>query len=291
MGGLLMFKLNFTNSKGQSIEIYGPPFRLIKFDGLGEVGAKNQFQGAPYQDGSTYIDSVLENRPLSIELMIQGNDTTELEINRSLLLSIFNPKLGPGVLRYIGKSGEKEISVVSISVPFLPDGRTNRTKTKQRALINLEAPDPYWMDISDTTEPLEAWIGLFKFPLRFPMKFGRKGESRTLVNKGDVATPVLIEFTGPAANPRITNKTTGEFIKVNRTLNAGDTLVINTAFGQKRVEIINNDGTRTNVFNWIDPSSTFFNLDEGENEIEYTADTGKESAVVKLTYRNRYVGV
>ena len=66
----------------------------------------------------------------------------------------------------------------------------------------------------------------------------------------------------------------------------GDVLVITTDFGAKRVEI-----NGENVFNWIDLGSYFWQLQPGDNIIEYSSDDPVEPAAVTISYRNRYVGV
>lgn len=82
---------------------------------------------------------------------------------------------------------------------------------------------------------------------------------------------------------------TGEFIRVNRTIEEGYKLIINTAFGNKRVEIIAPDGTVTNAFHYIDLDSTFFSLDVGNTKIGFIADGGNPE--VYVTYKNRYLSV
>ena len=44
-------------------------------------------------------------------------------------------------------------------------------------------------------------------------------------------------FNGPALNPCVYNKTTGEFIKVTTEILSDETLIINTEYGNKTVEI------------------------------------------------------
>lgn len=287
-----MEKLTFTNANGESITFEKKaPFLLQRIEGTGATEIEDQSQKAPYQDGETPIDSSLDPRFIPIQFALLGSDEKDVYRKRRTIQRVCNPKLGEGVLKHEHPGGINEIKTKIDSGPTFPAGKDNRGIQFQTGLLTFKCHSPFWLDSFDTSEPLEAWIGLFKFPLTFPMKFGRKGESKILQNDGDVSTPVMIEFTGPATNPQITNKTTNEFIKVNRSLLTGETLVINTAFGNKRVDIMNGDGTSTNVFNWIDVNSTFFSLIPGENEIEYTADSGADSAAVKLTYRNRYVGI
>lgn len=280
-----MQKVTFVNAKGERVEIgYGPPFFLSKIEGLGDVTANIHNQRAPYQDGSTYIDATLQIRPISIDVEIMER----IEENRRLLSRVFNPKLGEGVLTYENNIGKWQIKVVPEHVPVYPD---SRPRMYQLAMINLIAHDPYWKSAEIISNPMTAYRGLFKFPLTFPTQMGEVGSTQIFVNEGDVDTPVQIEFRGPALNPRVTNKTTGEFIQINRELEDGDRLIVDTTFGNKRVEIIRLDGTIENVLNWIDLNSTFWQLIPGPNEIEYTADAGQTNAVVSIKWRNQYLAV
>lgn len=122
--------------------------------------------------------------------------------------------------------------------------------------------------------------------------FAFSGYRGTFNNDGDVETPVLIHYQGPAKNPFIQNETTGEFIKVNYDLEETDVLEINTAFGAKRVEVVGGDGGRTNVFHWIDLNSTFFQLMPGDNTLRYDSDeeADRERARVTVYWYNRYAG-
>lgn len=290
MGYLDMQKVTFTNAKGQSILIYLKPFFLNNITGLGDVISDNGFQKAPFQDGNTFIGSVLQSRSITIETTIFGENADETLKKRQEFVSIFNPKLGEGVIRYENDSGSWEIKIVIDGVPSFPSGQGNRSETFQRTLVNLSAPNPYWQDPYITSEPLTAWIGKFKFPFKFPVKFGERANRVTIVNDGDVETPVLIRFKGPATNPVVTNETTGEFIKVNRILTTHDVLEVNTAFGNKTVEIVTG-ATRTNVFNYIDQDSKFFSLQTGDNIISFGSADVDSKGSVAIEYKKRYLGV
>ncbi|WP_026582121.1 phage tail family protein [Bacillus sp. J33] len=288
-----MSKLIFINSRGGIIELHGPPFHLIKVDGLGDVEAEIQTQKSPYQDGSDYIDSYLEERPITIELKIRGSDPEDLIQKRRELSAIFNPKLGLGLLQYIDETGIKEIRGVAESVPFFPSGIENRGATYQKSLIHLKCPNPFWKQVNDINESLSAWIGKFEFPFEFPVEFGEKANRATILNDGDVATPVIIDFYGPAINPTVTNETTGQKIRIKRTLSATDRLEVSTEFGNKYVEIVAADGTRTNAFHWIDLSADpiLFQLELGENVISFSSDDPNSTGSVKIRYKKRYVAV
>lgn len=288
-----MKRIIFTNSKGDSITFGNTaPFIMLKIEGTGCPQATIQMTKAPFQDGKTYIDNNLETRQITMEIGILGRDGEDTMRLRSKVASIFNPKLGFGTLKYEYEGGVKEIKAISEQAPIYPGGKENRTTIFQRGLINLLCPNPFWTDDYEESKEIATWIGGLSFPLVLPSIFANRGpKKKNIINVGDVETPVTIIFKGPATNPKVANLSTGEFIKVNRTLISSDKLIINTAFGNKRVEIEDGAGNRTNVFNWIDLDSTFWQLQVGDNIIEYSSDNQVEPAEVYIKYRNRYVGI
>ncbi|MED4017002.1 phage tail family protein [Sutcliffiella cohnii] len=284
-----MEKVIITNSLGESLTFsHKPPLLLKSIDGTGSTEVSVQMQKSPYQDGQSYVDSLLEPRVIPITAEIKSKDVYKL---RSTISKVLNPKLGVGTLTYFRGTDVKEIPFVVEQPPSFPSGTDNKGRTFQLVLFTLICPNPYWLDIDQITEPLIAWIGEFKFPLSLPTTMGRKGDSVTMINKGDVPTPVFITFNGPSDSPVVINHTTGEFIKINRQLGDGEKIEINTQFGNKKVEIVRQNGERINAFNWIDLDSTFFQLQVGANELEYTALSGTINANVQVSWKNRYIGL
>lgn len=285
-----MQRVVYTNSRGQSVELKSSaPFLLQSIDGLGDVDADIQTQKAPFQDGSTYIDSVLQERAISLEVVILSNDKPTVLRQRQYLASIFNPKLGPGTLRYENGEVVREIEAVPDGVPVFPSGQSNRGPFFQKAMISLICPAPFWLDPLKNIVKLEDFVANFRFPFHFPVVFSARGDTRTIINDGDVPTPITVEFRGRAINPRITNVTTGEFIQVNREIPENYRLVIDTEFGRKRVSIIAPDGVETNAFHYIDLESTFFDLEVGQNRLSFITSGG--SPEVYVHFKKRYLGV
>lgn len=287
---MILQRIIFTNARGQSVELKSSaPFLLQSIDGLGDVDADIQTQKAPFQDGSTYIDSVLQERVISMQIAILASHTATLLQQRQYLASVFNSKLGPGTFRYENGEIVREIEAVPDAIPIFASGRGNRGPTFQKALVNLICPNPYWKSTEITEEP--TFEPLFQFPFEGVFEIGLQRDSRIIVNDGDAPAPIYVEFHGPATNPVITNKTTGEFIKVNQTLVENEVMKIDTTPGKKSVYFVQPDGTERNVFNWIDLNSTFFQLVVGENEIEYSADSDIQGAIVNIRYNKLYNAV
>ena len=283
-----MQRLIFTNSRGQSVELTNSaPFILQKIEGTGKVDAEIQTSKAPYQDGETLQDVILSMRAVTIEGAVHGADREDMYNKRQHLCSVFNPKLREGVLTYQNDFITKRILAVC------DDGVDFKDRYGQNQLFSLSliCSNPFWLDEYKTERVMQYQMGGLMFPLVLPTKFSETTYKRVLTNNGDVETPVEIEFYGPAINPTIRNNSTGEYITVKRTLSDTDKLVISTEFGNKRVEIEASDGSKTNVFNWIDIASTFFQLQVGENELEYITNSADLRSKVIVRYSNKYVGV
>ena len=275
-----MVNLKYTNDNGESITIgYSPPFWLIDKDGFSNVNNEINSSKSIYQDGETENSSTLSSRYITV----QGEYlVTNIQEGRNKLIRVFNPKL-KGILTYNEGTFSKTIECRPESSPFI----TKLQGATFSFIINLYCPNPYWRDISISDEEMVTWTGGMTFPLSLPTEFAMAGERIiNIINNGDVATPITLEISGTATNPKITNTLTGEYIKVNRTLVDGDTLIITTEFANKRVE-----QNGINVFNYIDLNSTFFSLNPGDNVIELTTDDINDNATIRINYRNRYLGV
>ena len=297
-----MKKLAYTNSKGDSITFDRHNYLFTALTGFGEVGAEIQTQKAPYQDGSTFIDVVLNERAISFEVSILGINESDVAHKRSRLAQVFNPKLGMGKLSYTVGTIERVIDVVVEHVPTFMPGKDVRGRKFQRSVIDLLALNPYWRSEQERVEQLVTFSGGLTFPLILPTIFGNQksdAKSRIIINDGDSPTPIEVTFEGPATSPiRIENETTGEFIEVAQNLLDGEKLWITTAFGRKRVEKIAVDGSRTNAFHYIyidpsgaGPSSSFFQLEPGNNLLTYSTGEDYEKAPVTIKFYPRYLAV
>ena len=286
-------KFTYTNANNESVSISRTgTFRILDIDGIANVDSSVQTVKAAYQDGETRVDSFLEMRHIVLEVGIFAETEEQIYRHRRTLSRIFNPKLRNGVLLCEFANGKREIGAIPEATVDFPTG--SNTMKFQRAIIELVCPDPYWLSLESQTKPMANWFGGLKFPLSFrgrSLQFAKRGTRVILNNDGDVSSPVEIIFKGTATNPTVKNKTTGEFIRVKRVLKETDKLIMSTKFGDKRVEIEDENGVRTNAFNWLDLESSFFQLIVGENEIEYTSDTGVEQATVQIKWRNRYLGI
>lgn len=284
-----MQKVTFVNTRGESVEFGSSgPFVLQKIVGTANVPADIKSTKSPYQDGSSFVDIQLSDRDIPVECFINAKSQQELYEKRRELTRILNNKLGPGKLVYTNSSRSYVIDAIAEEGPVFGE----RYVHANLFTVNFIANDPYWRDENQTVKALRFEAGGMTFPLRLPTQFAFSAFRGNFVNSGDVDTPLEIWYQGPATNPVVENETTGEYIKVNYELKESDTLIITTAFGDKRVEVLNSDGTRTNVFHWIDLGTSFFQLVPGKNVLKYGSDkdSDQQAATVTIYYNNRYQG-
>lgn len=287
-----MEKLVFTNSNGESIIFdHGKPYLLQSFNGTGGVEGDIHMEKAPFQDGETYINTLLDTRTIDIEVAIFANSQDELHQRKAEFVRVLNPKLGKGTVRYEYDGIVKEIESVVDSPPIFPVGIENKGIGFQRTAFTFLCPSPFWTDSYIKSEEMADWVGGLTFPLSLETTFAERGKRRTLTNDGDVSTAIEVVFYGQCENPTIENLTTGEFIKVNKLINEGEKLIISTYFGNKAVVIEDTQGTRTNAFNYIELNSKFLQLLPGQNLMQYSADSGEDETKVLVKWKNRYLSI
>lgn len=284
-------RVKYTNARGDSVVLYATKssFELNSIEGLGSVEAQVQTQKSPFQNGSTVVSRTLGERDIELGVTIRGDDRIEISNLRRQLARVFDPLAGDGgVLEYTIEEGLTYAIVCEAdSSPIYPSG-SDRLPTMQKCSISLTAYNPYWTDVSDRYTELVAFTNAFTMPFSFPVTFGEQGASQTIYNTGDASTPFRVELKGSNETPRIENLTTGQKIQLNRSLDATETLYINTEKGKKSAYVIGSDGVKVNVMGYLDPSSEFFELAMGENVISYNAVAASGSSIALIKWKQRY---
>lgn len=287
-----MQKVKYTNTKGESIEFgITPPLVLQRIEGTGNIDTSIQSQKSPYQDGRTYIDSKLEPRDLFLQTTIMSTDREEVFRWREEIQRVFNPKLGEGTLQYTTPRGTKSISVIADGTPVFSKYRGETVECQ----VNLLANDPFWYDLlPDEYEFSAPYIPLFEFPFfsdsSTDIEFGLEQESLTIQNNGTVYTPIIVEFHGGLKSATLTNHTNGDYIKIKKELLRDESLVIDTSFGKRKVQLNRVDSKDENGYSYITIDSKFLQLEEGLNDIHYEAEADG-NVTVNIKWFNRYLGL
>lgn len=288
-----MARLTYTNAKGQSLTFGdAAPLLVTKIDGLGSPQNEIYRQKSPYQDGTTVTHTALDVRELVLEGVILAS-AQDRQKYRQVLLQTFNPKL-KGTLVFERYGTKKQIECIPELAPSFP---SNMQENYQQFLITLLCPNPFWQDVERTKAEIAIWRGALEFPLELmeegiELGFREPSLIVNIYNPGDVPCGMEIRFKALATvvNPSLFNVNTREFLKINKTMTAGEVIVVTTHFGSKRVESHLN-GVVSNAFNWLDLNSTFLQLDPGDNLLRYDAEDGLDNLEVDIYYTPQYLGV
>lgn len=288
-------KVICENDKGQRIEIaYSFPYFLQSINGTDGTNANITKIKGVGQDGTTITDVNLSDRAIQIVGGIKGSSKEEMARYRAKLLKVFNPKV-QGWLQYEYGSIKRRIRCQVEKAPVF--SKQNRSFKYQDFLIDLLCPNPFWQDVERTKAEIAIWCGALEFPLELAeegIEVGFREPSLivNIFNPGDVPCGMEIRFKALATvvNPLLFNVNTREELKINKTMTAGEVIVVTTYFGNKRVESHLN-GVVSNAFNWLDLNSTFLQLEPGDNLFRYDADNGIDNLEVSIYYTPQYLGV
>lgn len=163
---------------------------------------------------------------------------------------------------------------------------------KNNGLFKMQffAPFPFYSLLSESTSYVGAVLPQFRFPVNYGAihRFGTRQKAHyvNVVNTGDVKIPFKIHLscTGTSTNPVITNLKTYAFLKLNGSLEAGDSIEIyrddNNAV---RAELIS-DGVVSDIISWIDEDSDLFELEVGDNLLSANDDEGGASLTARFSY-------
>lgn len=163
--------------------------------------------------------------------------------------------------------------------------------------VSLLCPSPFFEALAEVRAELARWTPLIHFVLEIPdggIEFGSRQPSQiiTVENPGDVSCGCRIVFRalGEVENPELMDVSTGEYVRLNTVLTAGEEIRVYTHFAGKRVVRVQS-GEEVSVFSLLDTGSTFLQLSPGTTTLRYDAAAGKELLEVSLYYRPQYLGV
>ncbi len=191
---------------------------------------------------------------------------------------------------YVNYSGVKR--VINYEVAGFKDSREN-LYDPLKFIINLICPNPFFKDEREFSKNMAGKINSITVPFNIPargmiMSAKVLRQEATIINNGDKDTGLIISFIakGDVSNPKIENLTTGKFLRIVVDLMPGDILTINTNKGTKRIEL-----NGKNISQKMDRSSSFIDMQVGENVLKYSADKGYTNLNVYPKWTAEFFGV
>jgi len=279
-----MYNLKYESSNGKSIN-FSPLEHIIltKVDGLTQVNTELSTSQGMNQIGTTIQGRSVKDKLITIEGTFIGASSA---LRRRLIDTLV--PLTSGVLIYDNKW----------KIEVEPENTADISRDSYNASFQfvLKAPYPYWKSITESKTSLTGIEAVFKYPLTYkePHMFGQRIESsyQNIYNNGNVPIPFMIEFVAKTTvkNPQIFNMKTLEFIRINKTIEAGEVIRINMTGGTLDITSTIN-GITTNAFGFFDIDSTIFKLEIGENLLKSEAEVNSKGLYSTIYYNTTTAGV
>lgn len=283
--------LIYKNHKGDMITFtYKPPFLLSICDGFHEtVGTVNSVSSA-YGVGTTWNGTSIGQR----DLTIKGTITDNIQENRLLLYDMF-PLNSEGTLYYYEGDIERKITclVEKVSIP-------EKKGFTRDFSISLVCPNPRFSALAATILSMATWTPAFKFKLVIPknkgIKFGTKNTTSmgTTENTTEIDYGMTIKFKAndTVKNPYLFNVTTREIIQIEKTMSAGDQIIITTHIDNKNVIYKNAvTGEEENINYLIMYGSKYLQVPSGTNTFRSGADSGEDNLETTIEFLPEYEAV
>lgn len=290
--------MTFTNSRGDTFS-FGRHFRLIEGFDMSNLTANVNYSQST-DDGANYQNTKLNNREFDIGFRIDKvmRDAFWIEEQRQLLFKVFNPKCNPIRIDFTTFNNEEYYLNANLeSAPSLPGGNNNNNPAFQRGLLQFSANDPFIYRKDEQRLDIALWVPAFEFPLEIPeegIEMGYRSPSLivNVINEGQESTGMKIRFKalGTLVNPSLFNADTREQLLINTTMLSGDIIEVSTYKRRKFVKLIRN-GVETNIFNLLDLSSKFLQLNIGDNLFRYDAAEGLGNLEVSIIFTPVFLGV
>ena len=135
----------------------------------------------------------------------------------------------------------------------------------------------YDATVNTVTVGLPSSLGGAAFPWSFPINFGPStGGTLQVANGGKYPAKPVFKFTGPVTNPKVSN-TSGQYIRVNLTLGAGDVVLVDTDSRVVRLNGVNRN-------NALDVGSSFFTIPPGGTSLSFSSTDGGTVAGTVTAY-------
>lgn len=163
-------------------------------------------------------------------------------------------------------------------------------------------PDPLFREQVENKIEAASTTPMFHFPLIISKNptppggtiFGLRQPSLIVAinNSGavDVGMKIVFKANGTLHGPSLINVDTQKYFKVNKTMQAGEEIMIDTIIGEKKIQGKLN-GITSNYFKYRDLDSEWLQLKVGDNLFRYNADENVENLEVYIYFNNKYLEV
>jgi len=297
-----MDKLTITNPNGDVLVFISGDnrFGLLSISDFGNVGmVLNKKQGYQ-QRGNTVIQKRYDSRVMALTLFVSGETEAVFQRRIKQVSRFFEGEyiggddLTPFNLNFEINGNAKSGEAFMQATPIMRRNSDNYDARFQKFMVTFMMPDPIFYDEEYTETVFSSLLETFEFPLEISdeFEFGIIYEDGfPITNVGDIGVPIIVTFDGLSTNPVLENVTYGEKLKLNKTIAAGDSVLIDTSYENPRV-LITESGVESNAFNIIDTTYNDLNmkLRRGINVLKYSSDDASASSAT-LYFKNGWMSL
>lgn len=284
----------WTSADGQSIDLTDTG-RGYSVQANGTTGLRSvsyRFTTSQYAniDGETVESVAAEaNRP-TLGLLLRADNEGDLRQRMRGLVRTMRPKAGMGALTVATEVGEYR------SLPcYLESGLEGDQSDDShlpgawwRAVLRFYAPDPWWVGEERTVRMgLSAPVPFFPLPPVTLSSSTVQGQFSVDLSDSDAPSFPLWTVTGPGSTLVLTNRTTGRKLTVNVSLDAGETLTVDTRPGRESIRL----GDGFNAMPAVQGYPDLWPLVEGVNDLTMSLTNATADTQIVGIYRPRYSGV
>ena len=249
------------------------------------------------QIGVYVTGTSLETRSVDISGWVIASIEREMTNRKTILNRFFNPQQAVDlfykdyVLRFLPNTSVRYSTAIA---------ENNEVVCKFK--VEGYCPDPLFSEQMESKVAAASTIAMFHFPLIISQTpnppggivFGLRQPSLIVAinNSGavDVGMKIVFKAIGTLHGPSLINVNTQKYFKVNKTMQAGEEIVINTTIGEKKIQGTLN-GITTNYFKYRDIDSEWLQLSVGDNLFRYDAEENVENLEVYIYFNNKYLEV
>lgn len=279
-----------TKNKDLFTFTYESPFILGICDGFHEkVGSVNSISSA-HGVGTTWNGTSIGER----DLTIKGTITENIQENRLLLLEKL-PQDSECTLYYYEGDIERKITCIVEKVSIPEKKGYTRDFT-----ISLICPNPHFTSIAATVLSMATWTPAFKFALKIPQATGIKFGTKNTTSMGTAENDTNIEYgmtitfkaNDTVVNPYLFNVNTRDIIQIEKTMSAGDKIIITTHIDNKNIIYISAaTGEEENINYLMAYGSKYLQVPTGTNTFRSGADSGEDSLEATIQFLPEYEAV
>lgn len=265
------------------------PFFLESVDGLHEVLGTVAGMKSAYAIGESYIGTSVEKR----NIIIKGAIRDDIINCRQKLYRVF-PLKTTGIFKYIDGDLKRKIEYRVESI------RINEKGLYKHFQISLICQNPYFTDIDKKNLQMATWSPAFKFLLKIPkntgIKFGVKNTTSMAVieNNNNLEYGITITFTAndTVKNPMLFNVDSREEMKIEKTMQAGDKIIVHTYRENKNIYYVPvSTGIEENINNLMIYGSKFLQVHRGKNTFRYNAEENVDNLEARIEYLTEYEAI